>query len=396
MRILMIWSENLNKPGSGRTHFVHLARSLAACGNQVRIVAPGYRPRTTQDLGLPVSYVPTLRRSVVAFLLFHALLVPAMPYLILRYRPDVVYTRGLFHSFLMHVICRLMRTCYVAEVDSIVDLELAMRGFPRFAVRLVHFFDRWNLRWASGFICVTEGLRAELIRRGTKPNRVFAVHNGAATDVFLPGDQAAARQELDLPPEAVLVGFVGTLSAYQGLDLLVDAAALCPQDDQRPTYFVVVGDGERRPMVEEAIARHGLGDRFLLRGAVPHERVLIYLRALDVEVISVHDERTTRYGLSSLKFWEALAVGLPVLVPDSVALGDVLDRLDWPGEYPTGDAQGLSDKLAETIARLDEYRGRRDELHKAVRSDHSWHAVACKITSLFSKCVSARSKTQDG
>ncbi|NIA20515.1 MAG: glycosyltransferase [Anaerolineaceae bacterium] len=383
----MVWSENLNKPGSGRAHFVHLARGLASCGNQVRIVAPGYPPRTDQDLGLPVSYVPTLRRSMVAFLLFHALLLPAMPYLILRYRPEVVYTRGLFHSFLMHVICRLMRTCYVAEVDSIVDLELAMRGLPRFAIRLVHFFDRWNLRWASGFICVTEGLRAELIRRGTKPKRVFAVHNGAAVDIFSPGDQAAARQELDLPQDAVLVGFVGTLSAYQGLDLLIDAAALCPQDDQRPTYFVVVGDGERRPMVEEAIARHGLGHRFLLRGAVPHERVLVYLRALDLEVISVHDARTTRYGLSSLKFWEALAVGLPVLVPDSVALGDVLAGLNWPGQYPTGEARGLSDKITETIARLDEFRGRRDQLHEVVRRDHSWQAVAHRSQEVFESLI---------
>jgi len=387
MRILMIWSENINKPGSGRTHFVHLARSLAAAGNQVRLVVPGYGPRTTQNIGLPVSYVPTLRRSMIAFLLFHALLVPAMPYLILRYRPKVVYSRGLFHSFLIHLVCRLMRTCYVAEVDSIVDLELAMRGFPRLAVRLVHFFDRWNLRWASGFICVTERLRAELIRRGTKPERVFAVHNGAATDLFSPGNQAAARQELNLPSEAVLVGFVGTLSAYQGLDLLVDAAALCPQDDRRPTYFVIVGDGERRSMVEEAITRRGLGHRFLLRGAVPHEQVLVYLRALDMEVISVHDQRTTRYGLSSLKFWEALAVGLPVLVPDSVALDDVLDDLDWPGQYPAGDARGLSEKITETIGRLDGFRGRRDQLHSVIRRDHSWQAVARRSLEIFEELL---------
>jgi len=372
----MIWSENLNKPGSGRTHFVHLARGLARCGHQVRIVAPGYPPRTTADLGVPVSYVPTLRRNMIAFLLFHALLLPAVPYLLLRYRPDAVYTRGLFHSFLVHVICRLMRTCYVAEVDSVVDLELAMRGFPRFAVRLVHLFDRWNLRWASAFICVTEGLRAELIRRGTDPLRVFAVHNGAATDLFSPGDQAAARRQLDLLPEAVLVGFVGGLSAYQGLDLLVDAAALCPDGPEHPVRFVIVGDGEQRPMVEEAVTRHGLQKRFLLRGAVPHERVLVYLRALDVEVISVYDERTTRYGLSSLKFWEALAVGLPVLVPDRVGLGDILSQLDWPGEYPTGNAAALAAAIERVVQRLPELRPRRGEIHEAVRRRHSWTKVA--------------------
>jgi glycosyltransferase involved in cell wall biosynthesis len=388
MRILMIWSENLNKPGSGRTHFVHLARELAALGHQVRIVAPGYRPRATDDLGVPVSYVPAGRRSVAAFLLFHLLLILGLPYLVLRYRPQVVYSRGLFHSFLVYVLCRLMGRPYVAEVNSIVDEEMAMRGRPVLAA-LIRCSDRLNLRWASAFVCVTGKLRAELIRRGTAASRVVALHNGAAVDLFVPGDSAAARDRLGLPRDVPLIGFVGTLAAWQGLDLLVEAAARLPREGSA-WQTIIVGDGEMQPTLIEQIATAQLADRVLLRPAVPHDQVALYLQAIDVVVIPIHDPRKLRYGLSVLKFWEALSAGLPVLVPDDGDLGDVLAEMRWPGEYPTGDAQGLASTLVSTMGRLSELRTRRLEIHQRIRDGHSWRAVAQQTAELFARLCSRR------
>ena len=177
------------------------------------------------------------------------------------------------------------------------------------------------------------------------------------------------------------------LGFYQGLDLLIDAAALCPTDARRPVRFLIVGDGVRRDEVVNRIAAKGLRERFILRPSVPHGIVLDYLNALDIEVISVYDERTIRYGLSSLKFWEAMAVGLPILVPDRCGLGEVLDGFDWPASYPTGDAEGLSRAITETIEHLDTWRSRRDEVHEAIARDHSWAAVAAMTEEVFTQLL---------
>jgi glycosyltransferase involved in cell wall biosynthesis len=391
MRILMIWSENLNKPGSGRTHFMGLVRALAARGHEVRIVAPGYPPRTTEPLGVPVSYIPTLRRSIVAFIVFHLFLLAAMPHLLRRYRPAVVYTRGLFHSFLVYVVCWVFRVPYVAEIDSIVDEELAMREWPRAVVWLVRFLDRWNLRWASAFVCVTRKLRDELVDRGAKAERIDAIHNGAAVDVFVPGDRAEARRRLGLPEEPVLIGFAGTLAAWQGLDLLIDAAALLPADAP-PWHVLIVGDGEMHDRLVGRVAERRLAHRVRLLPAVPHHEVALYLQAFDLAVVPIHDPRKLRYGLSVLKFWEALSAGLPVLVPDGGDLGDVLRSLNWPGEFAAGDAAGLSRAILDVIGRLDECRARRHEIHEAMCRDHSWDAVARRTEEVFERVVALRSE----
>lgn len=391
MRIILTWSENLNKEGAGRGHFVHLAQQLAARGHQVRILTPGFNPRTTEDLGVPITYLPVGRRSIATFLLFHLWMLLAMPWLILRYRPQVVYSRGTLHAFMIQAICRLMGVAYVAEINGIGYTELSVRNRPVQAA-LVDLVDRWNHRWASAFICVTEGMRQEMLRRGARPDRVFAIDNGAATEMFVPGDFRAARRELNLPQDAILIGFVGGLAAYQGLDLLIEAAALCPADHSPPIYYILVGGGERRAMVEEKIAEKGLQSRFILAGTVDHRRVPLYLEALDIEVISVYDERITRFGLSSLKFWEALSMGLPILVPDVTGLGKTLKELNWPAEYPTGDPQGLAKQILSTIPRLAECRQRRQELHAIMVREHSWAAVAGRVEEVLQRLLTPEKK----
>ena len=124
------------------------------------------------------------------------------------------------------------------------------------------------------------------------------------------------------------------------------------------------------------IAERNLEDRFLLRSAVAHEQAALYLQACDAAVIPIHDGRKLRYGLSPLKFWEALSVGLPVLVPDAGGLGSVLDELQWPGEFAGGDARSLAHLMRGTIQELDSLRERRYEVHDRIVRDHSWSAVA--------------------
>lgn len=388
MRILMIWSENLNKAGSGRTHWVHLAAALAARGHQVRLLAPGYRPRTTEPLPVPVSYLNVGPRSTAAFLLFHLLLALCLPFILIFRRPEVVYTRGLFHSFLMHLICRCQGVRYVAEIDSMVDEELAMRG-RRGLARLIRLFDRWNLRWASAFVCVTPKLREELIRGGARRERVMAIHNGAAVDLFVPGDRLAARRELGLPEDAALIGFTGVLAAWQGLDLLIDAAARLPSD--RPWQVLIVGSGEMKGELLRRIADGRLEDRVRLLPEMPHSQVPRLVQAFDLVVVPIHDPRKLRYGLSVLKFWEALSVGLPVLVPDQGDLGDVLRELRWPGEFASGDAADLARRIGEVMADLPALRRRQAEIHQLIRQRHSWAAVAERTENLFDSLMTKRS-----
>ncbi len=108
------------------------------------------------------------------------------------------------------------------------------------------------------------------------------------------------RQQLGIPPDALVVGSVTRLSAQKApLDLVETFTAV---GQHRPnTWFVIVGDGPLRPEVEAALATRGLTERVILTG----------LRRDVPELLATFDIFT----LTSL--WE----GLPRVLPQAMATG---------------------------------------------------------------------------
>lgn len=388
MRILIIWGESLAKPGGGTTHYVGLSGGLAALGHEVTLVTPRYgRPERLHTGPAAVYAVRLPPRGMASFLLFQLLTVLALPLWLRRHKPDAVYVRTCFFQGLMALICRLTGRPLVGEVDSVVDEEILMRGQPRAAAWLIGLLDRVNNRLSSGLVCVTRGLREESIRRGGRPETTVAIPNGADVDAMQPADQAAARRALHLPEAGVLVGFPGTFAVWQGLDQLIEAAERLR--DRRDLRLVLMGSGPMEMELRTWIDSRGLSEKVLILPPGDPARVAMFLNACDLSVVPIHDPRKLRYGLSVLKFWDAVSIGLPVLVPEGCELDDVLADLGLPGAFRQG-----PDKLAAAIAavadQVEVFRHRRAEMHEKVKARYSWQCVAGQVVGFLDRLRSRR------
>jgi glycosyltransferase involved in cell wall biosynthesis len=80
------------------------------------------------------------------------------------------------------------------------------------------------LRPADYVTCIYEGLRQEIIGRGVASSRVTVNPNAVDIDRFAPGDVGSGR--LVEAGSPFRVGFIGSFYRYEGLDLLIEAAAL--------------------------------------------------------------------------------------------------------------------------------------------------------------------------
>jgi len=406
MRILIIWAESINRYTGGSSHFWGLMRGIQSIGWQIRAIVPRYsRTETSQKArgsGLPsktaelslvedISFVPLPSRSFISFLLLQVVTVLWLPYLIFKYRPGTVYVRACFLAFLMHLICRLAGVPLILEVDAIVDKEIEMRGQRQVLAYIVRALDRLNYRSADGILCVTPGIREEVIRRGARPDTTVVIHNAAQTDIMRPMDQNQARRQLGLAKEGYIVGFAGTLAPWQGLDLLVQAAQEVIDNAPRPVRFVLVGDGQCRQQLEQMVDQLGLGGFFSFLAPVPSERVAAFNNACDVIVCPRYDPRTLRYGMSALKFWDAVSVGVPVLVPEGSQLDDVLERLGLPGTFRPGDRKYLAEAILKVLGQTEHYQSRRRDVHRIVSEQYSWTHVAEKLAE---HCRRLRGKTR--
>ena len=173
------------------------------------------------------------------------------------------------------------------------------------------------------------------------PSRVAVAEPGVDLAVFSPGSRDEARARVGIPPDAVLLLFVGRIQPLKAPDVLVRAAAelVRRRPDLRSRLVVGIlggasGTGVRNPMGLAELAQQ-LGIADLVRFVPPVDRSTLaqWYRAADLVAVPSHSES---FGLVAV---EAQACGTPVVaanvggLPTAVGPAGILvdghDTADW-------------------------------------------------------------------
>lgn len=148
--------------------------------------------------------------------------------------------------------------------------------------------------------------------------RLDKIPLGVDAEVFAPKDKATARRRLGLPPDDVLLLYVGRFSHVDKMDLFPLLLAFRDALRQHPargvTLVMAGSDGLHKyaGRVEQFAADLGLAERVVVRTNLPDGDVPDYYAASDV-FISPSDNIQETFGLSII---EAMASGLPVICSD--------------------------------------------------------------------------------
>ncbi|MGM0718395.1 MAG: glycosyltransferase family 4 protein [Halobacteriota archaeon] len=215
----------------------------------------------------------------------------------------------------------------------------------------------------DGYLIVCEALRNELLKIGIGPKSIYDVRNAVDIDRFHPKQIPIALNRYDreqieaFATDRFLLGFVGGLYTYKGLDDLADALG------RVDTKFgvVIAGDGPERKRLERRFGEDGL---FL--GPVPYDRIPALYQCFDAFVLPSHTEGLPRVVL------EAQATATPVVstrvggVPEIIEHGET--GLLCDPKDPTGMASQL-DRLAndEALGNRLGYGGR-----ATVEANYTW------------------------
>jgi len=202
-------------------------------------------------------------------------------------------------------------------------------------------------RMSRRVICVSHADRHTGLSAGILQGPASAViPNGIDPERFSPQPQVRAhmRQELGVRPEEALFGLFGRLTRQKGQRTFLLAARRV-LDRFGHARFVLVGDGEDRPMLEALKAELGLGDRVIFTGFRPDVPEL--LNALDAFVLPSLWE-----GLP-IALLEAMAVGVPVIASSVDGSAEVIQPGTSGLLVPAQDVASLvaaMDALLETPA----------------------------------------------
>jgi D-inositol-3-phosphate glycosyltransferase len=147
---------------------------------------------------------------------------------------------------------------------------------------------------------------------GVAHDRLKTIHPGVDHDLFSPGDRKAARAELGIGDEAMLV-YAGRIQPLKGLDLAIRAVHELRGTIDRDVVLYLVGGASgatgtrERARLQELTHALGLERHVRFVGPAGHTEIPSYLRAADAAVVCSYSES---FGLVAL---EAHACGTPVV-----------------------------------------------------------------------------------
>jgi phosphatidylinositol alpha-1,6-mannosyltransferase len=154
---------------------------------------------------------------------------------------------------------------------------------------------------------------AQILRQvGAPADRISIVYPGVDASRFRPNVDGSLSLRRQIAPDGdVILATVGRLQRRKGHDLVIQALARLRE--HRPVLrYLIAGDGEERPRLEQLVRDHGVTDRVVFLGAVAADMLPACYAAAD---IFVHPNRVDGLDFEGfgLVFLEAAASGLPVI-----------------------------------------------------------------------------------
>jgi glycosyltransferase involved in cell wall biosynthesis len=224
---------------------------------------------------------------------------------------------------------------------------------------------------ASVITVVSRQLAAIIERHPAARGKVRVTPNAVNPERFAQSTAAVARSEGDF-----VIGFLGTLKPWHGLETLISAFESIASQLPR-AKLLIVGDGPERERLQQLLASAGLAERAIFAGAVTPERVPDFLASMDVAVAPYPP--LEEFYFSPLKVFEYMAAGLPTVASNIGQVQDVIVHGKTGWLVPPGDARALELALMELAAGS----AMRESLGAAARSEvfakHTWDSVAARV-----------------
>ncbi len=231
---------------------------------------------------------------------------------------------------------------------------------------------------ASAVVCISDYCRSQLMALVDQRQwpKLAVAHCGVDTERF----GLVQRTRRDHPSAPLKVLCVGRLVREKAQTLLVAAVAEAVARGV-DAHLVLAGDGPCRAEVERAVARHEMGGRVELTGAVSQDDIVELYAAADVFALASFAEGVP------VVLMEAMATGLPVVATQIAGIAELVED----GRSGRLVAPGRPDELAAALTAIAEDPELGHRMGRAGRArvvdDFEISACAAQVGSIIARAM---------
>jgi glycosyltransferase involved in cell wall biosynthesis len=280
---------------------------------------------------------------------------------------------------------------HTARAHALAPFALGMEVARVVTRRMDYVPNRWLAPWlynraVDGVAAISQEVALSLAQAGVRPDRITIVHSGVDCDRFLPptaAQRASARAALQLNPDEIVIGALGSLEARKGHACLLEAVALLARQGLA-LKCLVAGHGTLAAGLTAQASAVNLKENFRLVGSFADPLKLLW--AIDIFV-----QPSLKEGLG-VALLEAMACGLPVIASRVGGMPEAVEDNRYGRLAPPADAVSL----AAAIRELGGARELRQRLGAAARQRvldrFSMAAMAKGTIDLYLTCLKEGSR----
>ena len=336
--------------------------------------------RTAASTG-PLARLPVLNQMAVIDMLAERLHKVAA-----EVKPDVIHA----HSPALNAIAALrvgkrLNIPVVYEIrafweDAAVDHGTSREWGLRY--RLTRAMETWALRRVNAATTICEGLRAEIVSRGIPAAKVTVIPNAVNVGDFSVGGVRDDRLASDLGlQDKIVLGFIGSFYAYEGLDVLLQA--LPAMIAANPAIRVLlVGGGPQDAALKAQAIDLGVAAHVVFTGRVPHDQVQRYYDLVDVLVYPRLKMRLTDL-VTPLKPLEAMAQGRLLAASDVGGHKELIEDGKTGILFGADDPRALADKVLALLAAPERWQALKDNGRAFVERERNWGASVARYKAVY-------------
>jgi len=212
--------------------------------------------------------------------------------------------------FLIALPFKLMGVRYIFDHhDANPELYLSKYGKRGAFYHIQVWLEKLTYRVSDVVMATNNSYRDLAIARGgLNPEDVFVVRNGPALQTFkaVPPDPSLKYGK------NYLIGYVGTMSIQEGLDILLDVALHIKNLGRRDIHFTCVGGGPGLSSLRQMVQEKDLSDMVNFTGRISDQQLLEILSTSDICVNP--DKPCEMNNISTMiKIMEYMALGKPIV-----------------------------------------------------------------------------------
>lgn len=298
--------------------------------------------------------------------------------------------------FLVALPFKLFGVKYIFDHhDANPELYLSKYNRKGFLYKAQVYLEKLTYRFSDVIIATNNSYRDLALARGHRePDDVFVVRNGPDLETFVP----VAPDPTLRYGKSYLIGYVGTMSIQDGLDILLDVALHIRNMGRRDIHFTCIGGGPALSDLRRMVHDKGLDDTVNFTGRIPDDQLLAILSTADICVNP--DKPCEMNDISTMiKIMEYMALGKPIVQFDLKE-----------GRFSAGAASlycDSNDRIADFSSKilwlLENPEARRTmgefgrmRVRQYLAWDHSVENLVAAYRRAFSKKVQAQPQTLEG